>query len=108
VALAFRVNSEQGRRDPVVAGHTLRDAERAAEKLSRDLSEAGFADEFIGLRAVRNVAGRPVVQLGTVDPEVAHRLGEFLCIASTRTLYIVRTENQKGAEAPPSRVTEEM
>jgi hypothetical protein len=72
------------------------DAQAAAEELTRDLAEAGFSGACVGLRAVRNVAGRPVVQVGTVEPEVARRLGDLLRIACTRTLYIVRTDAADG------------
>ena len=87
---------------PVGDGPAWAAAEAAADELYQELATAGFADECVGLRPVRNVAGRSVVALGTVDPDVARRLAELLRVTSTRTLYIVRTD-QAPARAPDQR-----
>jgi hypothetical protein len=71
------------------------EADQAAEELRHELMAVGDVADFVGFRVVRNVVGRPVVQLGTVDPAVARALAELLRTASTRTLYIV-----KGMRSP--------
>jgi hypothetical protein len=67
-----------------------RDAEQAGERLHDALRSIDRAKDITGLRPVRNVVGRPVVQFGTMPPDVARELAELIAIASTRTLYIVR------------------
>jgi hypothetical protein len=66
------------------------EAHQAAEELRHELMAVGDVADFVGYRVVRNVVGRPVVQLGTIDPAVARALAELLRTASTRTLYIVK------------------
>ena len=73
------------------------DAERAAEELRRELEAIGDYADFVGFRVVRNVVGRPVVQLGTVDPDIARELADLIRLATTRTLYIVQGEPEQVA-----------
>jgi hypothetical protein len=80
-------------------GGAWAEAERAAAELREELAAAGHDGDFVGLRVVSNVVGRPVIQLGTVDPHVALALADLLRVATTRTLYIVQ-----GAPEDPPRV----
>ena len=86
--------ADRPRLDGTTAGRHVRppgddprwaDAEAAAAELCRVLDAAGGAGDFVGLRVVRNVVGRPVVLLGTVEPDVARDLAGRIRTSVTRT-----------------------
>jgi hypothetical protein len=59
-------------------GLDLRDAERAAELLREALRALGWLGDIAGTRAVRDVVQRPVVQFGTMPPQLARQVADRL------------------------------
>jgi hypothetical protein len=70
---------------PSLDDPTWADAEDAVVELRRALDAVGARADFVGLRVVRNVVGRPVVQVGTVEADVARTLARQIRTATQQT-----------------------